>query len=63
MPVINFRMLFIGWEDREGDDGSSVTMEDDNDTDAEAGGYARDFLEVVLRRLWEGGTTSTKKTS
>ena len=49
MPAININALFIGREDREGDDGSGVTMEDDDDTDAEAGGYARNFLEVVLR--------------
>ena len=54
MPVIDIGALFIGREDREGDDGSGVATEDDDDTDAEAGGYARDFLEVILRRLWEG---------
>jgi hypothetical protein len=69
MPVIDNRTLFIGREDREGDDGSSVVMEDDDDTDAEAGGYERDFLEVVLRQLWEGyfgrrrTTTKTTETS
>jgi hypothetical protein len=41
MPVIDIGALFIGREDREGDDGSGVAMEDDDDTDAEAGGYAR----------------------
>ena len=41
MPVIDIGTLFIGREDREGDDGSGVTTEDDNDTDAEAGGYTR----------------------
>jgi hypothetical protein len=41
-------MLFIGWEDREGDDGSGVATEDDDDTDAEAGGYAR-----LGRAFWE----------
>jgi hypothetical protein len=41
MPVIDIGALFIGREDREGDDGSGVTTEDDDDTDAEAGGYAR----------------------
>ena len=41
MPVIDIGALFIGWEDREGDDGSGVATEDDDDTDAEAGGYAR----------------------
>ena len=54
MPVIDIGALFIGREDREGDDGSGVATEDDDDTDAEAGGYARDFLEVILRQLWEG---------
>jgi hypothetical protein len=37
MPVIDIGALFIGREDREGDDGSGVMMEDDDDTDAEAG--------------------------
>ena len=46
--------LFIGREDQEGDNGSGVATEDDDDTDAEAGGYVCNFLEVVLRRLWEG---------
>ena len=35
MPVI------IGREDWEGDDGSGVATEDDDDTNTEAGGYAR----------------------
>jgi hypothetical protein len=35
MPVI------IGREDWEGDDGSGVATEDDDDTNMEAGGYAR----------------------
>jgi hypothetical protein len=51
MPVIDIGALFIGREDQEGDDGSGIATEDDDDTDVEAGGYARDFLEVVLRRL------------
>jgi hypothetical protein len=33
--------LFIGREDWEGDDGSGVATEDDDDTDTEARGYAR----------------------
>ena len=41
MPVIDIIALFIGREDREGDDGSDVATEDDDDTVAEAGGYAR----------------------
>jgi len=41
MPVINIGALFIGQEDREGNDGSSVVTEDDDDTDAEVGGYTR----------------------
>jgi hypothetical protein len=48
MPVINIGALFIGWEDQEGNDGSGVAVEDDDDTNAEAGGYTRDFLEVIL---------------
>jgi hypothetical protein len=69
MPVIDIGALFIGREDWEGDDGSGVATEDDDDTDAEAGGYARDFLKVILRRLWEGRfrkrrtTTKTTETS
>jgi hypothetical protein len=39
MPVIDVGTLVIGWEDREGDDGSGVATEDDDDTDADAGGY------------------------
>ena len=54
MPAIDIGALFIEQEDWEGEDGSGVTTEDDDDTDVEAGGYARNFLEVVLRRLWEG---------
>jgi hypothetical protein len=41
MPVIDIGALFIGREDREGDDGSGVAAEDDDDTDAEAGRCAR----------------------
>ncbi len=63
------RHVFIEREDREGNKGSCVATEDDDNTDAEAGVYARDFLEVVLRRLWEGHfrrrrtTTKTTETS
>jgi len=69
MPAIHIGALSIGREDREGNNGSGVATEDDDDTDAEAGGYARNFLEVVLRRLWEGRfgrnrtTTKTTETS
>ena len=41
MPGINIGALFIGREDREGDDSSGVATEDDDDTDTEAGGYTR----------------------
>jgi len=55
MPAIDIGALFIGREDWEGNDGSGVATEDEDDTDAEVGGgYERDFLEVVLRQLWEG---------
>ena len=54
MPVINIGTLFIVWEDWEGDVGSGVATEDEDDTNAEAGGYTSDFLEVVLCRLWIG---------
>jgi len=66
MPVIHIGVLFIGREDWEGNNGSGIATEDDDDTDVEAGGYARNFLEVVLRRLWEGRfgrrRTTTKMT-
>ena len=60
MPAIDIGTLFIGREDWEGNDGSGVAMEDDDDTDVEVGGYACNFLEVVLRRLWEGSFGSRR---
>ena len=51
MPAIDIGVLFIGLEDWEGDDGSGVATEDDDDTDAEGGGVRARYLEVVLRRL------------
>jgi hypothetical protein len=48
MPVIDIVALFIGREDREGDNGSGDATEDDDDTDVEAGGYAR-----LGRAFWE----------
>ena len=66
MPAIDIGALFIGREDREGNDGSDIATEDDDDTDVEAGGYACDFLEVVLCRLWEerfGRRRTTTKTT
>ena len=65
MPAIDIGTLFIGQEDWEGNDGSGAATEDDNNADAEAGEYTHDFLEVVIRRLWEGRfgrrrTTTTK---
>jgi hypothetical protein len=73
MPAIHDvgALLFAGREYREGNDGSGVatTEDDDEDADAEAREYARDFLEVALRRLREGRfgtatkTTKTKETS
>ena len=66
MPVIDIGALFIGRVGRDGDDGSGVLTEDDNDTNVEAGGYACDFLEVILHWLWEGRfrkrRTTTKTT-
>ncbi len=41
MPVIDIGALFIGREDREGDDGSGIATEDDDNTNVEAGGYTR----------------------
>jgi len=38
MPGTNIGALFIGQEDREGDNGSGVATEDDDNTDVEAGG-------------------------
>ncbi len=38
MPGTDIGALFIGREDREGNDGSGVATEDDDDTDVEAGG-------------------------
>jgi hypothetical protein len=61
--------LFIGREDRKGNNGSGVVAEDEDNADVEGGKYAHDFLEVVLRRLWEGRfgrrrmTTKTTETS
>ena len=43
--AINVGALFIGREEREGDNGSGVGSEDDDDIDAEAGEYAHDFLD------------------
>jgi len=44
MPAIDIGALFIGREDWEGDNGSDITTEDDDDTDAEAGGVGARFL-------------------
>jgi hypothetical protein len=38
MPGIDIGALFIGREDREGDDDSGVATEDNDDTDVEAWG-------------------------
>ncbi len=38
MPAIGIGVLFIGWEDREGDNGSGVAAEDDDDTEGVLGG-------------------------
>ncbi len=38
MPAIHIGALFIGREDQEGANGSGIATEDDDDTDAEAGG-------------------------
>ena len=54
MPAINVGALFIGWEDREGDDGSGVATYDDDGADGVVGEYTHDFLEVALSQLWEG---------
>ncbi len=66
MPAIDIGALFIGQEDWEGNNGCSVATEDDINADAEAGEYAHNYLEVILRQLWEGRfgrrTTMTKTT-
>jgi hypothetical protein len=54
MIVIDIGELFIGREEREGNVGSGVAAEDDNDANAEEGEYAHNFLEVALSQLWEG---------
>ena len=38
MPAIHIGTLFIGREDWESNNSSGITTEDDNDTNAEAGG-------------------------
>ena len=38
MLAIEIGALFIGWEDREGNDGSGIATEDNDDTDTEGGG-------------------------
>ena len=63
MPAIHIGALFIGQEDWEGNNGSGVAMEDDDNTNAEAGGYAHDFLEVVLHQLWEGHFVRRRRTT
>ena len=69
MPAIDIDALLIGREDQEGNNGSGFVTKDDDDTDGKAGGYSHDFLEVVLRGLWEGRfgrrrtTMKTKETS
>ena len=66
MPAIDIGALFIGQEDWEGNNGSSFATEDDINADAEAGEYAHNYFEVILRQLWEGRfgrrTTMTKTT-
>ena len=54
MPAIDVGALFIGWEEWEGNNGSGVATGDDDHADAEAGEYARKFLEDALSQLWEG---------
>ena len=61
--AIHIGALFIGQEDWEGNNGSGVAMEDDDNTNAEAGGYAHDFLEVVLHQLWEGRFVRRRRTT
>jgi len=66
MPAIHIGTLFIMREDWEGNEGSGIATEDDNDTNVEAGGYTCIFLEIILCRLWEGRfgrrRTTTKTT-
>ncbi len=44
MPAIDIGVLFIEQEDWEGEDGSGVATEDDDDTNVEAGGIPAQFL-------------------
>jgi hypothetical protein len=58
MPAIDIGALFIGREDREGNDGSGTVTEDDDDTDVEAGGVRARFLgglppPTLGRAFWE----------
>ena len=61
MPEIHIGVLLIRREDWEGDDGSGVGMEDDEGSDAEAGGTraiswrlsCADFGDVVTRSMFE----------
>ena len=61
MPAIDIGTLFIGREDWEGNDGSGVAMEDDDDTDAEVGGYACNFLESFGSRRTAMKMTETSR--
>jgi hypothetical protein len=78
MPAIDIGALFIGRDDREGDDGSGIATEDDYNTDVTWGGTraisrrssSADFGKGVMgggerqrRRRRRAGTTSTKKLS
>jgi hypothetical protein len=58
MPVFDIGALFIGREDRKGDVGSGVATEDEEDTDAEAGG-----TRARAGRFGERRTTTKTETS
>jgi len=65
MPAIDVGALFIGQEEPEGNAGSGVATEDNDDADMEAGKYTRNYLKVALSQLWEGlfgRRTTTAKT-
>ena len=54
MPAIDNGTLFICREDWEGDDGSGSQQRITTTPTRKRGGYERNFLEVILLRLWEG---------
>jgi len=48
MPAMDVGTLFNEREEREGNGGSGVVTEDNDDANAEVGEYAHDFLLIAL---------------